>query len=161
MPSASYSIDSESIRAQGIKIIVNKGNVVQGFKGILSTIIIIYLCYYYYYYYYYYYVILSSSFSGDSHVSAAIPQLRDITLSAIGSPKDGWQLCTSKNIWETQPPIPGLCIPWDSSKCTNHDGYYYYYYYYRANGLEWNRSLFDRECLSYDGRCWSKECVLL
>ena len=42
----------------------------------------------------------------------------------MSSTKDGWQLCTCKNIMQTQPPIPGLCIHRDSSKCTNRDGYY-------------------------------------
>ena len=42
----------------------------------------------------------------------------------MGSTKNGWQLCASKNIWQTQCPILGLCIHRDSSKCTKHDGYY-------------------------------------
>ena len=42
----------------------------------------------------------------------------------MGSTKNGWQLCASKNIWQTQCPILGLYIHLDSSKCTKHDGYY-------------------------------------
>ena len=42
----------------------------------------------------------------------------------MGSTKNGWQLCPCKNIMQTQPPIQGLCIHRDSSKCTKHDGYY-------------------------------------
>ena len=42
----------------------------------------------------------------------------------MSSIKDGWQLCSSKNVRQSQPPIPGLCILQDSSKYTNHNGFY-------------------------------------
>ena len=42
----------------------------------------------------------------------------------MSSIKDGWQLCTSKNVRQSQPPIPGLCVLQDSSKYTNHNGFY-------------------------------------
>ena len=41
----------------------------------------------------------------------------------MSSTKDSRQLCTSKNVRQTQPPIPDLCILRNSFKCTNHDGY--------------------------------------
>ena len=54
-----------------------------------------------------------------SHVWAAIPQLIDITLSARYGRYQGWL-----GTVHFQLPIPGLCIPRDSSKCTDHDGFY-------------------------------------
>ena len=60
-----------------------------------------------------------------SHVSAAYRSLETQHFSQdMSSTKDGWQLYTPKNVRQTQPPQPGLCILQDSSKCTNHDGYY-------------------------------------
>ena len=60
-----------------------------------------------------------------SHVSAEIPQLRDITLSARYGQYQEWLTTVRfQKYWQTQCPILGLCIHRDSSKCTKHDGYY-------------------------------------
>ena len=77
-------------------------------------------------YFYLYYCVISSSslvFSGYSQPCLSLetqhfPQ-------DMSSNMDCWELCTSKNVRQTQPPIPGLCILRDNSKSTiNHDGYY-------------------------------------
>ena len=76
-------------------------------------------------YFYLYYCVISSSslvFSGYSQpcLSLETQHLPQDTSSNM----DCWELCTSKNVRQTQPPIPRLCILRDNSKCTNHDGYY-------------------------------------
>ena len=76
-------------------------------------------------YFYLYYCVISSSslvFSGYSQPCLSLetqhfPQ-------DMSSNMDCWELCTSKNVKQTQPPIPRPCILRDNSKWTNHDGYY-------------------------------------
>ena len=76
-------------------------------------------------YFYLYYCVISSSslvFSGYSQPCLSLetqhfPQ-------DMSSNMDCWELCTSKNVRQTQLPIPGLCILRDNAKCTDHDGYY-------------------------------------
>ena len=75
-------------------------------------------------YFYLYYCVISSSslvFAGYSQPCLSLetqhfPQ-------DMSSNMDCWELCTSKNVKQTQPPIPRLCILRENSKWTNHDGY--------------------------------------
>ena len=76
-------------------------------------------------YFYLYYCVISSSslvFSGYSQPCLSLETQH--LPQDMNSNMDCWQLCTSKNVRQTQPPIPRLCILRDNSKCTNHDGYY-------------------------------------
>ena len=71
-------------------------------------------------YFYLYYCLISSSslvFSGYSQPCLSL-ETQHFPLD-MSSNMDCWELCTSKNVRQTQPPIPGLCILRDNSKCTN------------------------------------------
>ena len=76
-------------------------------------------------YFYLYYCVISSSslvFSGYSQPCLSLETQH--FPKDMSSNMDCWELCTSKNVRQTQLPIPGLCILRDNAKCTDHDGYY-------------------------------------
>ena len=76
-------------------------------------------------YFYLYYCVISSSSLVFSEYSQPCLSLETQHLPQdMSSNMDCWELCTSKNVRQTQPPIPRLCILRDNAKYTNHDGYY-------------------------------------